>query len=160
MEDTLVSGLALFDLLDNSVRRISIQRRPACDLCGDNPTITDLKETVSTCGTGSKQPSVSPDDLLVSRDEWVIFDLRADHLRKSYPVPDSRPVSLLTVDDAVARRTEERAAVMCQEGRRSEAVVRGLIERGFREVYHLREGALGLLEALGNRNGQENQSNA
>lgn len=40
----MASHMLLYDALGQTFRKIKLKRDPACALCGDNPTITDLSE--------------------------------------------------------------------------------------------------------------------
>ena len=49
---TSLSGrLLLIDALDMEFRTVKIRRDPACPLCGDNPTLTELIDYNQFCGT-------------------------------------------------------------------------------------------------------------
>lgn len=42
--DTLAGHLLIFDALKMQFRKVKVRKDPECALCGDNPTITELKE--------------------------------------------------------------------------------------------------------------------
>ncbi len=46
----LVGRLLMYDALDQSFRTLNVQRDPACPLCGDHPTVTDLIDYEQFCG--------------------------------------------------------------------------------------------------------------
>lgn len=48
---TLSGRLLLIDALDMEFRSVKIRRDPACPLCGDNPTVTELIDYNQFCGT-------------------------------------------------------------------------------------------------------------
>jgi molybdopterin/thiamine biosynthesis adenylyltransferase len=48
---SLSGRLLLIDALDMEFRSVKIRRDPACPLCGDNPTVTELIDYNQFCGT-------------------------------------------------------------------------------------------------------------
>ena len=48
--DPLVNRLMIFDALSMEFREVKIRRNPACPLCGDNPTVTELIDYEVFCG--------------------------------------------------------------------------------------------------------------
>jgi len=48
--ESLSSRLLLIDALSMSFREVKIKRNPACPLCGDNPTVTELIDYEIFCG--------------------------------------------------------------------------------------------------------------
>jgi molybdopterin/thiamine biosynthesis adenylyltransferase/rhodanese-related sulfurtransferase len=51
--DTLVGRLLLFDALGTTWDEVSIQRDPACPVCGDHPTITEYIDYVDFCNVSA-----------------------------------------------------------------------------------------------------------
>lgn len=47
---SLSSRLLLIDALDMEFRTVKVRRNPACPLCGDNPTVTELIDYEAFCG--------------------------------------------------------------------------------------------------------------
>ena len=50
---SLSSRLLLIDALDMEFRTVKVRRNPACPLCGDNPTVTELIDYEAFCGVPS-----------------------------------------------------------------------------------------------------------
>ncbi len=48
--ESLVGRLLLIDTLDMSFRTLKVQRNPACPLCGDHPTVSELIDYEQFCG--------------------------------------------------------------------------------------------------------------
>ena len=42
--DVLKKRLLIYDALKTKFRRVKVPRNPECAVCGDNPTITELKD--------------------------------------------------------------------------------------------------------------------
>ena len=49
--DLLVNSLLIYDALTANFRRAPLTRNPACPLCGETPTITELRDSALS-GTG------------------------------------------------------------------------------------------------------------
>ena len=48
--ETLAGRLLLIDALDMEFRTVRLRRNPACPLCGDEPTVTELIDYEAFCG--------------------------------------------------------------------------------------------------------------
>ena len=48
--ESLAGRLLLIDALDMEFRSVKLRRNPACPLCGDNPTVTELIDYEAFCG--------------------------------------------------------------------------------------------------------------
>lgn len=57
---TLIGRLLLFEGMDMEFRQVKLSRRPACPLCGDNPSIDSLIDYEAFCGMPAAEPSVAP----------------------------------------------------------------------------------------------------
>ncbi|MGH7777408.1 MAG: molybdopterin-synthase adenylyltransferase MoeB [Candidatus Dormibacterales bacterium] len=58
--ETLVGRLLLFEGMDMQFRQVRLNRRPACPLCGDHPTIDGLIDYEAFCGMPAEEPSQAP----------------------------------------------------------------------------------------------------
>jgi adenylyltransferase/sulfurtransferase len=58
--EPLVNRLLLYDALSLEYRQVKIRRDPACPLCGDNPTITELIDYEEFCGSPFPHPEEEP----------------------------------------------------------------------------------------------------
>ena len=56
--ESLSSRLLLIDALSMSFREVKLRRNPACPLCGDNPTVTELIDYEVFCGLAA--PEAAP----------------------------------------------------------------------------------------------------
>jgi adenylyltransferase/sulfurtransferase len=81
--EPLVGRLMLFDALRLSFRELTLQRDPACPLCGDSPTVRELIDYEAFCGVSITAPpaglEVTPDVLrqeLASGRSIVLVDVR------------------------------------------------------------------------------------
>ncbi|HEY3080085.1 MAG TPA: molybdopterin-synthase adenylyltransferase MoeB [Chloroflexota bacterium] len=55
--EPLIGRLLIFDALAMEFSEVKIRRDPACPVCGDNPTITELIDYDAFCGLPSYQPT-------------------------------------------------------------------------------------------------------
>ena len=60
--ESLSSRLILIDALSMSFREVKLKRNPACPLCGDNPTVTELIDYEVFCGLAAPQEAALASD--------------------------------------------------------------------------------------------------
>ena len=60
--ESLSSRLLLIDALSMSFREVKLKRNPACPLCGDNPTITELIDYEVFCGIAAPEQAAVASD--------------------------------------------------------------------------------------------------
>src|SRR4051812_27790650 len=73
---SLVGRLLLFNALDMKFRELKLRRDPACPICGDNPTITELIDYDQFCGI-SPEPeaaAANPDEVSVQEMKRALQD--------------------------------------------------------------------------------------
>jgi len=59
--ESLIGRMLMVDTADMTVRILKIGKNPACPLCGDHPTVTDLIDYEQFCGL----PSLAEDPTAV-----------------------------------------------------------------------------------------------
>ena len=64
--ESLSSRLLLIDALSMNFREVRLKRNPACPLCGDNPTVTELIDYEIFCGLA--EPEAAPEAAVVGSD--------------------------------------------------------------------------------------------
>ena len=64
--ESLSSRLLLIDALSMNFREVRLKRNPACPLCGDNPTETELIDYEIICGLA--EPEAAPEAAVVGSD--------------------------------------------------------------------------------------------
>jgi molybdopterin/thiamine biosynthesis adenylyltransferase len=60
--ESLTSRLLLIDALSMSFREVKLRRNPACPLCGDNPTVTELIDYEVFCGVAAPEEAAVASD--------------------------------------------------------------------------------------------------
>ena len=53
--EPLIGRLLMFDALEMSFRTLNVRRNPACPLCGDHPTVTELIDYEQFCGMPARE---------------------------------------------------------------------------------------------------------
>jgi adenylyltransferase/sulfurtransferase len=143
--ETLAGRLLLYDALHMNFRELRVRKDPACPVCGERPTIRDLRDTEATCTTGPNSvPSVEPTELkrrLDSEEEILLLDVREPFEAEICRLPGA----LLVPPDEFSRLTEgldpgRTVVCYCHTGVRSHHAALHLAARGFRRVENLAGG--------------------
>ncbi len=85
--ETLTGRLLLYDSLRMSFKDVKVRRNPACELCGDAPTITELVDYEAFCNV--ELPSAEP------KVDSAAFEISGPELKNV--LETGRPVRLLDV---------------------------------------------------------------
>jgi adenylyltransferase/sulfurtransferase len=148
---SLVGRLMLYDALNMEFRELKIKRDPACPVCGDSPTITELVDYYSFCGVqghGSNQmlfdATIEPLELKSlqdSGDRFVLIDVREPH---EFEINRIEGAKLIPLRDLPARVHEldssDDIIVQCLVGQRSADACAFLRSAGFGKVRNLTGG--------------------
>src|SRR5450631_1149204 len=79
--DSLIGRLMIYDALEMSYRTVKIRKDPECPICGKNPTITELIDYETFCGTISEEAAEAARDSTISvRDLKAMQDAGEDFL--------------------------------------------------------------------------------
>ncbi len=142
----LAGTLALVDALDARVRHVRIAKDPHCPVCGETPTITELRADPADEDDPPDRDELDPaalDALLAERPDVRVLDIREPHeaVLGTLPRAVSIPASALE-----ARLHELDSAttyvVACRAGQVSRWGIARLRDAGFGRVRHLRGGFL------------------
>lgn len=141
--------LVLVDALKLRLREVAIRRDPACPVCGDAPTITELQDYEAFCGTTLAPATADEAELtpamlapaLGSADPPVLLDVREPWEFAIAHLPGSRLVPLGALPARLAELPTDREIVtICHHGIRS-LTARDLLRRaGFSRVRSLAGG--------------------
>ena len=151
--DALVGRLLLFDALAMRFRELKLRKNPACPVCGEHRTITQLIDYEEFCGIRGEEapaattqvPEITPRELkarLDHGDEVFILDVREPH---EYQICNLRG-HLIPLGD-LPRRVHEldssrEIVAHCRSGKRSAEAVDFLRKAGFRKIWNLKGGIL------------------
>jgi molybdopterin/thiamine biosynthesis adenylyltransferase/rhodanese-related sulfurtransferase len=145
----LVGRLAVIDALSGRMREFRIERDPACVLCGDKPSIDDVREMDDGVRVVARdEQEIEPPDLERFLDEHPaahILDVREPH----EAVLGSPPRSIAIPASGLEGRMHELDTardyvVACRVGTRSLWAAQRLREAGFGRIWHLHGGLLTL----------------
>ena len=141
-EGVLVNRLLLFDAWKMSFRQLRLRKDPACPVCGERPTITELIDYEEFCGLKLQEPQqeqlmeeISAAELkrrLDAGDDLQIIDVREPH---EYQIARLANSKLIPLGQVVERHHEIDAAretiVHCKLGGRSAKAIEALRRAGF-----------------------------
>jgi adenylyltransferase/sulfurtransferase len=144
----LVGRLLHVEALGMRFREIRLRRDPDCILCGDRPTLNELPDYESFCGTlcqGANPAFEIPvrefDSLRRSGRPYFLLDVREDDELTISRFPESKHIPL----GELATRANEldpnvELVVHCRSGGRSARAVEFLRQRGFEHARNLAGG--------------------
>jgi adenylyltransferase/sulfurtransferase len=158
--ESLVGRLLLYDALDMTFDEVRLQKNPACPVCGEKPTLTELIDYEQFCGVpahdhslyladqeeGEGVPEITPKELKDRLDEGedlLIVDVREPH---EWDISNLEPLGAVlipqgqVIDHLGELDTAREIVVQCRSGARSAAVVRELQKHGYRKLYNLEGG--------------------
>lgn len=163
--EPLANRLLLFDALSGEYRSVRWRRDPACPVCGDAPTITELVDYQQFCGLtkpladlpvtaaapaaadtrpllgaaieiGARQAAPYLDD---ARVQWI--DVREEHEYRRRHIPGSRLVPLAQLPQRVGEIDPARPAIyLCAAGARSLTAAAAMRRAGVAHAYSLQGG--------------------
>jgi adenylyltransferase/sulfurtransferase len=144
--EPLIGRLLLVDALDARVRDVRIVRDPACALCGDAPSITDVGSPARREPPARTVPDLDLDGLDAAlANGAVILDVREPHERALGEVPGAVAIPATALEARLHELDTARTYVVaCRIGAKSRWAAQRLKEAGFGRVYHLRDGLLAL----------------
>lgn len=156
--DTLQGRLLCIDAWKMKFRELKIRRNPQCSVCGDQPSITSLREEnyVNSCeipmpaGTSTlRNLSVGEyRELREKRTPHLLLDVREDFEYQTCNLDGKLiPLSKLLVHlDQLPK--SEMIVVHCKSGGRSAKAAKLLCDHGFQQVCNLEGGILAWIEQV------------
>jgi adenylyltransferase/sulfurtransferase len=149
--ETLVGRLLLFNALEMSFELIKLRKNPTCQVCGTNPSISELIDYEAFCGiAGREHPlvdeetDISASELAVKLQdggELVLVDVREPHELEISHLPDAR---LIPLGELATRMTEldksAQIVLFCRTGSRSARALEMLRAAGYTQTRHLAGG--------------------
>ena len=146
----LTNRLMRYNALDMAFKEYRIRRDPACPICGDHPTITELVDYEQFCGIrgeesdtiirapGSEVPAITVHELkrkLDRRDEFVLIDVREQHEHQICNLPQATLIPLGTVPARLSEFDPTKAYVVhCKMGGRSAQAVEIMRKAGLNAI--------------------------
>jgi adenylyltransferase/sulfurtransferase len=148
--ETLAGRLMLYDALTMRFRELRLRRNPACPVCGDQPSITELIDYQQFCGI-VPEPAAASDEItppavaawLTRDDRPFLLDVREAN---EWEIGHIAGAVRISVNELVNRLNELDSAVemvvYCRSGVRSGRAVEMLRQAGFRKVQNMAGGIL------------------
>jgi len=148
--EPLIGRLMLYDALTMRFRELRLRRNPACPVCGDQPSITELIDYQQFCGI-VPEPAAASDEItppavaawLTRDDRPFLLDVREAN---EWEIGHIAGAVRISVNELVNRLNELDSAVemvvYCRSGVRSGRAVEMLRQAGFRKVQNMAGGIL------------------
>ena len=152
----IASGrLVHYDALALAFSNFHVARDPACVICGDEPTITELVDYDAFCGSNaaadSLVPQMSPVEAaeLLEATDAIFIDVRDMHERLADSLPRSEHIPLAELlANGVPFPAASQLVIFCATGSRSLLAAESLIKRGYALVHNLDGGLSGWRRAF------------
>jgi molybdopterin/thiamine biosynthesis adenylyltransferase/rhodanese-related sulfurtransferase len=160
--EPLVGGLMVYDALEMTYRKIKVRKDPACALCGENPTVTDLLEDYEDfCGAVSPEAEEATlDSTITARElkDWqdsgksiFLVDVREPAEYEIVRIPGATliPKGDILSGEALARLPQDRQIVLhCKSGVRSAEALAAVKAAGFKDAVHVQGGVLSWIKQI------------
>lgn len=159
--EPLVGRLMVYDALEMAYRSVKVRKDPACVLCGENPTVTELIDYDDFCGTVSEEAATAAAGSTITVGElrdWVAADKPIDLVDVREPaeyeivrIPGSRlvPKGEILSGSALADFAQDRQIVLyCKTGIRSAEALAALKAAGFRDAVHVQGGVVSWIRQI------------
>ena len=157
--DPLVGSLMVYDALEMTYRKIKVRKDPNCDICGENPTVTELIDYEAFCGAVSQAAADAIvdstinvkqlDEMLKARErgekDFVLIDVREPGEYEIVNIPGAVliPKNEFLLGDALANLPQDKQIVLhCKSGGRSAEVLAAVKGAGFKDAIHVGGGVL------------------
>ncbi|MDZ4675084.1 MAG: molybdopterin-synthase adenylyltransferase MoeB [Gemmatimonadota bacterium] len=145
--ESLIGRLVLFDALSLRFRELAVRRDPACAVCGDAPTVTELVDYEAFCGVGAPKAEtgdIAPQELsaaLGSANPPLVLDVREEWEHGISRIAGSILIPLHQLPERVNELDSRRDIVaLCHHGLRSRTAQQFLLGAGFHSVRNLAGG--------------------
>jgi sulfur-carrier protein adenylyltransferase/sulfurtransferase len=152
--ESLVGRLLLFDALTMKFKEMKLRKDPACPICGDNPTITELIDYEQFCGifpveeSDDSEKEIAVEQVKQMLDKKHAFKLIDVREPSEYEICKIDAATLIPLGDIEAKDTaklnglnpDDEIVLHCKAGVRSMKALKALEEMGFRNLKSMRGG--------------------
>jgi len=152
---SLMGRMLLFDALGMRFKELKLRRDPACPVCGEHPTIREVREIAPVCEAG---PALSSDEVTVQDMRRAladtalgvtVVDVREPEEWAIAQIAGTLKLALSELPRRVGELDPDRSYYLhCKSGQRSLRAVQWLKARGFRQVKSVRGGILAWAEEV------------
>jgi adenylyltransferase/sulfurtransferase len=150
--EPMIGKLLLYDALDTSFQIVKLRKNPACSVCGEAPTITQLIDYEAFCGVptrddhhGADTPwDTTPKQLverLMETEPLILIDVREPVEQEISTLPGALNLPLGQLSQRLKELDSTREYVLyCRTGVRSAQALQIMLSGGFSHVHHLQGG--------------------
>ena len=147
----LIGRLLQYDALEMAFQEFRLRKDPACPVCGERPTVTELIDYDGFCGVprDAEEPAVrekSAVDVAAMQargEPFLLLDVREPAEWEAARIEGARLVPLGQLAERLAELEEwkqGRVVVHCRSGARSAKAAKLLQQHGFADVWNLAGG--------------------
>lgn len=150
----LVNRLILYDSLRMSFKEVKLRKNPACELCGEHPTLTELVDYEAFCHVELPQAAPQPANggalevtapelrqVLASGKPITLLDVREPHEWEIARIAGARLTPLSRFESFIPElNKEDEIYLYCYKGKRSMTALKKLQEAGFKHLHSLAGG--------------------
>jgi sulfur-carrier protein adenylyltransferase/sulfurtransferase len=153
--ESLVGRLLIFDALSMKFKEMKLRKDPACPICGDNPTVTELIDYEQFCGIMPVEESATDMEKEIAV-EQVKQMLDKKHAFKLVDVRESSEYRICKIEEAIliplgdietqdmtrlnGLNPDDEIVLHCKAGVRSMKALRVLEKMGFHNLKSMRGG--------------------
>jgi sulfur-carrier protein adenylyltransferase/sulfurtransferase len=153
--ESLVGRLLLFDALSMKFKEMKLRKDPACPICGDNPTITELIDYEQFCGImpieesgNDMEKEIAVEQVKQMLDKKHVFKLIDVREPSEYSICKIEWASLIPLGDIEAAdislldelNPDDEIVLHCKAGVRSMKALKVLEKMGFHNLKSMRGG--------------------
>ena len=151
--DPMIGRLLHFDALSFRFREIKLRRDPECAVCGEKPTIQELKEIVFNCDMSDLTlREIDVHQLKARLDDpkpFVLLDVREPAEVEVGKIEQSIVIPLGELPDRIGELDPGAETIIhCKVGGRSAKAVNAMRSAGFENAWNLQGGILAWIERI------------
>jgi adenylyltransferase/sulfurtransferase len=151
--EPLIGRFVIYDALKMRFRELKLSRDPDCAVCGDNPSILELRAYEGYCessplrlASADPKPDMTVHELKDRMDRQiapVVIDVREKHEREICSIPGTLHIPSAQLAGRLSEfdRSQE-IVVHCRSGGRSGRAVAMMREKGFENARNLKGGVI------------------
>ena len=152
----LIGRFLVFDALAMRFRELKLMRDPACPVCGDAPTITELRDYDEYCDgvtTMEARDNVTVEELKERIDrkaDFVLVDVREPSEADICRIPGAQLIPLGQLNERYGEipNNGREVIIHCRSGMRSARAAHFLKNRGYSNVHNLEGGILAWIDRI------------
>jgi adenylyltransferase/sulfurtransferase len=151
--ESLIGKLLLYDGLDLTFQTVKLHKNPACKVCGENPSVTELIDYEEFCGvpahdhdegSAGEEWDITAAELAARLNEEPqlrLIDVREPHEKE---ISNLDRAEIIPLGQFAGRMSEldsaEEIVLFCKAGTRSTRALEILASAGFKKVKNLKGG--------------------